>query len=203
MLAGCAAGSPAALPTRCLPALRDEVTIVDSGWHTALALPARELTGGLGIFRRIFPGGSTYVFGFGKRTFMIAPANDLSEWLLGPFPGPGAIQVEALSAPAAIAYASPVRTVTLALQPGEVPHLAGAIWAGIDHDRAGQPTRIAARPWHGTLFYASTHGYGMAYTCNAWTAAMLHAAGVPIDASGVVLAGQVMHRVGRVAECGR
>ncbi len=131
---------------------------------------------------------------------MIAPAREIGEWLLGPFPGPGAIQVEALSAPAAIAYGSSARTVTLALRPGEAARLADTIWTGIRHDAAGQPIRIAARPWHGTLFYASVRGYDLSYTCNAWTATMLNSAGVPINPSGIVLSGQLMRRVGRLPE---
>ncbi len=46
--------------------------------------------------------------------------------------------------------------------------LADATLAGIRHERDGQPLRIAATPWHGTLFYASVHGYGLGYTCNEW-----------------------------------
>lgn len=200
-LGGCAIPPRLGMPRQCSSPMQDEVTVVDQGWHTSLALPARELTGRLGIFRRIFPGASTYVFGFGKRTFMIAPADELGEWLLGPFPGPGAVQVEALSAPAWIAYAPPVRTVTLALGPGEAQDIADAIWAGIRHDHSGKPMRIAAHPWHGTLFYASTRGYDLGYTCNTWTAMMLHQAGVPIETQGVVLAGQVMGDIDRSAGC--
>ena len=52
-LAGCAdpalPGCPGELPAPL------SVQVVDHGWHTDLALPADGLTGGIGVFRRIFP----------------------------------------------------------------------------------------------------------------------------------------------------
>ncbi|WP_171033990.1 DUF2459 domain-containing protein [Lichenicoccus roseus] len=178
-----------------LPPDQDQVTVIDQGWHTSIALPARELSGGLAVYRRIFPGAAYFVFGFGKRTFMIAPVEEPGEWLLGPFPGPGAIQVEGLSAPASVAYLPPVTTVTLPLPADGAHRIAEAIWDSLRHEADGMPVSIAARPWHGTLFYATTASYGLDHTCNAWTMEMLQRGGALATAGSVVLASQVMYRV--------
>lgn len=62
------------------------VTLIDRGWHVEIALPAEALTGGLAVFRDVFPGARAVAFGYGKRTFFTAKTDSLSEYLLGPFP---------------------------------------------------------------------------------------------------------------------
>jgi hypothetical protein len=47
--------------------------------------------------------------------------------------------------------------------------------------------RIAPGPYPESAFYASSGTYSLDYTCNTWTATALKAAGLPIQASGVVL----------------
>ncbi len=66
--------------------------------------PADEAAGGLAVFRTIFPGAKTLMFGFGKRTFMIAPVHSMADLIIGPFPGNAAIQVSAVSVTAARAF---------------------------------------------------------------------------------------------------
>src|SRR4029077_9064348 len=93
----------------------DTVTLLDHGWHTDIGIPAEELSGPLSVFRTIFPGVKTLVFSYGKRTFLMAPANDWSEYVLGPLPGPAAIMVTGLSGSAELAYGT---------DPGLLPPLA-------------------------------------------------------------------------------
>ncbi len=130
------------------------------------------------------------MFGYGKRTFMIAPAHTIGEWIIGPFPGPAAIEVSAVTTDAATAYGAD-HVLTLGLPPGGGARLSAYLWQALALDRAGRPIRIADGNWPGSLFYAAAQPYALSHTCNRWTAAALAAAGLPVDPNGVIFAGQV------------
>ena len=190
-LAACASPPP-------LPAARQgdgaTVSVIDHGWHTDLALPADEAQGKLRVFRAMFPGAKTLVFGFGKRTFMIAPAHSVWDYVIGPIPGDAAVQVSALSTTAAAAYPD-LEVATVALPPGGARAISDFIWSTIAHDAAGRPRLLNAGPWPGSLFYVSRTGYSLAYTCNTWTATALERAGLPVEAGDIHLAGSLMERL--------
>ena len=163
------------------------------GWHADLAVPAGELAGGLAVFRRVFPGARTVVFGYGKRTFMTARADRLSEYLLGPLPGPAVIEAFGLSATAEQAF-GPSDRVTLALPAGGADALSAFVWGDLDRDGQGRPRLVGPGAFAGSLFYAARSGYGLGHTCNTWVAQALHAARLPVRAEGVVFSGQAMGR---------
>ena len=176
------------------------VSLVDRGWHVEIGLDAADLTGGLAVFRQIFPGARALVFGYGKRTFFTARTDSLSEYLLGPVPGPAAIQVTALSVPPSAAY--PARdTAVMALPPGGGARIAASLWEDFARDASGGPRLIGPGPFPGSLFYAARSGYSLGHTCNTWVAELLHAGGLPVRGDGVVLSGQVMARAVRGGAC--
>ena len=196
LLGGCAvpiapACSPVAARTGAV------AWLVDQGWHTEIGLAADELTGPLGVFRTTFPGARVLMFGFGKRTFITARVTSLSELLLGPVPGPGAIEVVGLRVRPQDAYASPVEMVTLPI--GGAARLSAFLWAAIGKDRAGGARLIAPGLFPGSLFYAASRRYSLTYTCNTWTADALAAAGVPMAADGVILPGSLMRQTAGLA----
>ncbi|MCB8876110.1 DUF2459 domain-containing protein [Acidisoma silvae] len=166
------------------------VSLVTHGWHTDIALPAAEATGRLAAFRAVFPGARTLVFGYGKRTFMIAPAHTIGEWIIGPFPGPAAIEVSAISGDAAAAYGA-AHVLTLPLPPGGAEGLSDFLWAAIAKTPAGAPAYIAVGNWPGSQFYDAAQDYGLTHTCNRWSAEALAAGGVPVSPAGVVFSGSL------------
>jgi hypothetical protein len=166
------------------------VALVTHGWHTDIALPATEATGRLAWFRTRFPGADVLVFGYGKRTFMIAPAHTLGEWIIGPVPGPAAIEVSAIRADAATAYGAS-HVMTLSLPPGGASRLATFLWQSFAKDDAGNPRLIAPGNWPGSLFYAASSGYSLGHTCSTWSAQALQAASLPINPGGVIFASQI------------
>jgi hypothetical protein len=176
-----------------MPSSRDTVTLLDHGWHTDIGVPADELSGPLTVFRDIFPGARSMVFSFGKKTFLMAPAHDWSEYLLGPVPGPAAIMVTGLSVPSENAYGGDPALV-LHLPNGGAARLSDFIWREILQDRTGKPRLIDRGAFDGSLFYAATEGYALNHTCNTWSALALAAAGLDINPSGVVFASQIMAR---------
>ena len=176
------------------------VTVIDHGWHTDIGIPAGELSGPLAVFRAIFPGARAFVFSYGKRTFITAPADDWAEYVLGPIPGPAAILVTGLGVQPDVAYQSG-EAIVLPITEGGAAALSAFIWRALAKDPAGHPKLIERGPFEGSLFYGASATYTLAHTCNAWSAEALAAAGVPITADGVVLAHQVMDRVRQVALC--
>src|SRR5258708_7785642 len=176
LLAGCAYPE---LPT-CNPAENGAPVawVVDHGWHTEIGLPAEQVTGPLAIYRSIFPGVRTLMFGFGKRTFITAKVQTASELIMGPLPGPAVIQVTGLSVPPGQAYAG--RTIRLALPPGGSKRLSEFLWNAIGQAASGGPRLGADRLFPGTLFYAASRRYNLTYTCNTFTADALQQAWLPV-----------------------
>ena len=195
LLSACAASRP--LPCDASRSQGPAAWLIDQGWHTEIGLPARELSGPLAGFRRVFPGATVLMFGFGKRTWMTARVETPSELLMGPFPGPGAIQVVGLRVPPAEAYPAG-EAIRLALRPEQLARLSDFVWNEIGKTRTGQARLISAGLFPGSLFYAARRGYGPGFTCNSWTAQALQSAGLPVSPRGVVFSGGVLEQAARL-----
>ncbi|MBV9654226.1 MAG: DUF2459 domain-containing protein [Acetobacteraceae bacterium] len=198
-LAGCSA--QAALPACGPDATRGAdgvMWVMRQGWHTEVGLPVAEIAGPLGVFRSVFPGVRVLMFGFGKRTFFTAKVETASELVMGPFPGPSAVQVTGLGVDPPDAYDGPV--VALALPPGGAARLSAFLWSIIEKGRTGEPRLIAPGLFPGSLFYAGAREYRLGFNCNTFTAAAVEAAGLRASPSGVVWAGGAMNAA---AETGR
>jgi len=187
-----------------LPPAGDVVYVVDEGWHAEIGMPVGELDKDLAFYRKSFPEARVLMFGYGKRTFFTAPPETVSEYLLGPFPGPAAIQVVGLRVTPVEAY-PPGNTVTLTLPPGGSQALSAYIWKELAKDSSGKPFVIAHSSNPEGLFYAAQSEYNLFHTCNTWTAEALHDAGLPISGNTVILSGQGMSRIKDVAasQCAR
>ncbi len=133
--------------------------VVRQGWHTEIALPTEEITGPLVVFRDVFPDARVLVFGFGKRTFITAKVETPAELLMGPLPGPSAVQVTALSVDPERAYDGPVTELTL--PPGGAARLSAYLWNAIGKTKAGELRLIAEGLFPGSLFYAGSRRYDL------------------------------------------
>lgn len=185
-LAGCG-GVPAPSGTKTI-ASGDTVSLITHGWHTDIGLPATEAQGPLASFRRLFPGAKTLVFGYGKRTFMIAPAHSIGEWMIGPFPGPAAIEVSAIGTDAVTGYGA-AHVQTLRLPPGGAARLSEFLWQAFAPGPDGAPRYIAQGNFPGSLFYQARSRYGLRHTCNTWSAEALSAGGLPVHPAGIIFSG--------------
>jgi len=190
LLAGCAVSVP---PQSCIPAAPMTLFVVDRGWHTELGIPVEALSGPAEWFRTAFPGARTLMVGYGKKTFITAPADNISEYILGPLPGPAVIQISALNVSPDQVYPRS-SMVALSLSTEGAAALSRTLWADLVLNDAGHPYLVTAATGNTSLFYQAVSYYNFGHTCNAWTAELLHAAGEPVTPDGVVLASQVMHR---------
>lgn len=184
----------------CLASAGGEAAwVVDHGWHTEVGIPAEQATGPLAAFRDVFPGAAVLAFGFGKRTFFIAKASTISEYVLGPFPGPGAVQVVGLAGPPAAAYRTPV--ITLRLPPGGAERLSAFLWGSIEPALGGGPRLIADGLFPGSAFYAARREYSLAYTCNTWALDALATAGLPVTPDASLASGTMRAVAGISGAC--
>lgn len=190
-LAGCAALPPPDPGPRIA-----EIAVVDRGWHTDIALPV----GALPLHPRLaglasgFPGIRTMVLGFGDRGWLLDHDRSPLALLRALLPGPGAILVTALSTAPEAAF-GPGHVVRLPLTAGQMGKLQDFLAGSLDpqwRQPDGRWRALADGPYPGSVFQASPVIYSAGYTCNTWTAHALAAAGLPVDATGVVLAEQVM-----------
>ena len=76
-----------------------------------------------------------------------------------------------------------------------VQRLSQFLWDHLVSEGNGTPRRIGAGPYPKSIFYASTGTYNLGHTCNTWTAEALRAAGLPVNAAGVVFSGQVLDQL--------
>ena len=183
------------------PATRsaDVIYIVSQGWHLEIGIPVAELDESMSIYREIFPGARVIMFGYGKKTFFVAPAATMNEYMLGPFPGPAAIQVVGLSVTPTEAY-PPADTVMLSLTPHGVQALSAFIWNDLVKDVSGKPQMLAPSNQPNGLFYAAQSEYTLFHTCNTWVADALHDAGLPVSGNNVIFSNQVITRIAEAAE---
>jgi hypothetical protein len=173
--------------------------VIDRGWHTDIGIGVEDMHGPLTTFEQTFPGVRYLVFGFGDRAYLAARHRMLLDMVGALFPGSGAILVTALRAPPGDAFGAE-HVVPLPLSRAQLDRLTSFIWDDLQKDPHGLPILIADGPYPGSLFYASSATYDLAYTCNTWTADALYVAGLPISRDGVVFASQLMSRVRSAAQ---
>jgi len=174
------------------------IYVVGRGWHTDIGLPVDEVTGPLASLEHDFPGIRFMVFCFGERNYLMARTAGPVEMLSALFPSKSAILMTALHAPPAEAFADE-EAVTLRVTREQVDRLAELLWRALEKTADGSAYRLADGPYPGSAFYASNETYHAFYTCNTWTAQLLHDGGLPVDPRGVLFAGQVMRQITRIA----
>ncbi len=184
LLSGCTAPRPPAPPADAL------IYIVGRGWHTDIGLPAAEIAGPLTALERPFPGVRVLTIGFGDRRFLVTGDRSPLSMLKALLPGSGALLVTALATTPQDAFGA-ADVVPLHISPDDMIRLQDRLWSEFQLS-AGQPIRLMSGPYPGSLFYAAAATYSGLYTCNTWTADMARSGGLPLPATGVVFAGQVM-----------
>jgi uncharacterized protein (TIGR02117 family) len=174
------------------PAPRDQtIYLIAGAWHTEIGL-SREAAAALP--RRLtddFPNARYLVFGWGERGYYTARDPGSGDLLRALAPGPSALLVIPLATSPEREFGS-ANVFRLAVSQQGIDSLSEYLWAYVAMDGNETPLRIAAGPEPGSIFYASSRSYSVTRTCNTWTAEALRVAGLPIQADGVIFAGQVL-----------
>lgn len=172
--------------------------VIDRGWHSDIGLPAAEVTEPLASLEGPFPGVRFLVFGFGERTYYMSHRPTSGESLRALLPSKSALLMTALSASPQAAFGAS-HVVRLYVSHAGMANVQAAIWQTLERRPGGKVAPLAPGPYPGSVFYAAHGTYDAFNTCNTWTAAMLHAAGLPVSTAGVMFAGQVMGMARRIA----
>jgi uncharacterized protein (TIGR02117 family) len=187
-IAACSAPGPIPTPDDAV------IYVVQRDWHTDIGLPAEAVAGPLARLENAFPGVRFLTFGFGERQFVVNGDKTFGAMLNALLPSQSALLMTALSATPERAFGSD-NVVTLHISRAGLERIEAAIWQELEASPAGEPTLLAGGPYPGSTFYAARGTYDGFYTCNTWTADVLRAGGLPIPATGVLFAGQVMGMV--------
>lgn len=190
-LSGCA--STAVAPYTGEAPREDLVYLIAGGWHTEIGLSRSAAQSLPPALLDSFPDARYLIFGWGERGYYTSPDPGLGDALRALAPGPAALLVIPLAMPPPEAFGHENVLALPVSSPG-IARLDAYLRADFATDPEGKPLRIGVGSEHGSAFYASTEDYSVARTCNTWTAEALHVAGLPIDASGVVFAWQVLEQ---------
>jgi uncharacterized protein DUF2459 len=164
------------------------VYVIARGWHTDIGLPVDEIAGPLAKLEGGFPGVRVLTFGFGERQFLANRETNFGAMLKALLPSRSLLLVTALRTTPEVAF-GPLNVVVLPLSRAGLERLEASIWQELENPDVGA---LAEGPYPGSVFYAARDTYDGFYTCNTWTAETLRAGGLPMPATGVVFAGQVM-----------
>ena len=164
------------------------VYVIERGWHTDIGLPVEEIAGPLAMLENAFPGVRVLTFGFGERQFLANRENNFGGMLKALLPSRSLLLVTALRTTPEVAF-GPFNVVVLPVSRAGLERLEASIWEELENPGVGG---LAEGPYPGSVFYAARDTYDAFYTCNTWTAETLRAGGLPMPATGMVFAGQVM-----------
>jgi uncharacterized protein (TIGR02117 family) len=170
------------------------IYVVSGGWHTELALPVEALSGPLSALKPEFPGARYLVFGWGARDYYMAQNAGIGDLLRAAAPGPAVMLVIPLQISPEAFFGDSNVFVLPASREG-IQRLSEFLWDYLVNEQQGILDRVGAGPYPQSMFYASTGTYNLGHTCNTWTAEALRIAGLPVNAAGVVFAGQILDQL--------
>lgn len=172
--------------------------VVASGWHTEIGIPADALSAPLASLRSALPDTRYFVFGWGQRDYYMAQQPRFGDLVGAAIPAPSVMLVIPLKQPPP-AFFTGASVFTIAVSQEGIGRLSQFLWDYLEKDLKHLPRRVGDGPYPDTSFYASTGTYSLANTCNTWTAEALRVAGLPVSATGVVFAHQVVDQVRELA----
>jgi uncharacterized protein (TIGR02117 family) len=185
LIAACSAPQPVA------PRGDAVVYVIGRGWHTDIGLPVEEIAGPLASLESAYPGVRFLTFGFGERQFLIDRKETIGAMLNALLPSQSALLMTALRTTPEAAFGDS-NVVALHVSRAGLDRIEASIWHEFELSPAGEVMWLAEGPYEGSSFYAARHTYYGLYTCNTWTANTLRQGGLPVSATGVLFAGQVM-----------
>src|SRR5215472_12116770 len=197
-LAGCSGASPVE-PYTGTASRTELLYVISGGWHTELGLPAGAISGPLAALKSEFPSARYLVFGWGARDYYMARNPGVADMLRALAPGPAVMLIVPLKMPPETFFGAS-NTLIVHVSRDGVERLSELLYNYLAADEDRNPGCIGTGPYPESVFYASTGTYNLSHTCNTWTAEALYAAGLPVNAAGVVFAGQVLDQLSSILE---
>jgi uncharacterized protein (TIGR02117 family) len=175
------------------------VYVTSNGWHTGIVVARTSLHPGSIPEAADFPDAPYLEFGWGDADYYPAPRPTLG-MALGATLGanPAIVHMAGLPAHPGQVHRK-AEVVELALSPDGIHRLVSYLDATFA--RAGARRIPASAPglYSFSRFYPAIGEFNLLNTCNTWTARGLAAAGLPVEASGVVSAEDLMTQLRKIA----
>lgn len=169
--------------------------VIVSDWHSEIGIPADALPWPLASLRKMSPKARYFVFGWGQRDYYMARQPGLRDLVKAVLPSPSVVLVIPLTQPPTAFFTAGSSVFRIPVAQEGIDRLALFLWGYFAKDVQHLPRRVGDGPYPGSSFYASGATYSPFNTCNSWTAAALHVSGLPVSATGVVFAYQVVDEV--------
>ncbi|MGH8258201.1 MAG: DUF2459 domain-containing protein [Steroidobacteraceae bacterium] len=173
------------------------IGVLDAGWHTGLIVPASAL-GPLAPLARHAPRTGYLIFGWGNRRFYTAAHPTLRDAIGALFESRSVVLVQIV--PNAAALTGEGRVSWLCASRDALWRLDAYLSASLSRSD-GALVAAGPGPEPGSRFFASGEHYDLLHMCNTWTLAGLEYAGLPVHASGALLASQVESRIRDLPHC--
>jgi uncharacterized protein (TIGR02117 family) len=172
------------------------IYVIKRSWHTDIGFNAADLHLPLASLRPMLPEASYLLFGFGDRHYFMHQGESIATTIGAAWPGAGLVLMTGLTETPEQAF-SAAGVTRLTLTATQARRLESFVWDTLA-TRDNAATALAAGPYDGSFYYASTTRYSGLHTCNTWTAEGLQAAGLPIRSFGVEFSGQVWRQVHKI-----
>jgi uncharacterized protein (TIGR02117 family) len=194
LLAACLTPVPPASP----PAPDDAsvaLWVLDHGWHTAIVVRRADVN--RAIWREVdeLPAGAFVEVAWGDREFYMATPATLWMAIKAAF-GSGASVIHLASFDAPVDATFPrSRSVEVRVSRRGFEALTRFVADEHERDAEGRAIRLQPGLYGASWFYAARGRYSLSNTCNTWIARALETADLPVTASGVMTAGDVMRQL--------
>jgi uncharacterized protein (TIGR02117 family) len=175
------------------------IFVVNHGWHTGIVLKKADIAPGLLPEAKDLPTGDSLEIGWGDRDFYQTPDAGVGLAIKAAFFSSGSVvHVAAFSGPVEDYFSSAeIYQLTLA----DEGYRRLTLFVSDSFLRPESPTR--EEPRHGlypnSRFYPARGKFHLFRNCNTWVAEALQAAGLPVNPSAVITAGNLSSQVERSA----
>lgn len=150
--------------------------IVREGWHTAIVLPARQLTGPLASIRHMVPQAPFIGIGWGNRRYYRERHPSVLTGLRALFPSRSVLHVTARSRREIDVLSRTRHLYWIGVAAPRWHRLQSFLLQSFTRGPRGAFVIVGPRTRHGN-FFASSKTYDVWHTCNTWTAEALQMVG--------------------------
>jgi uncharacterized protein (TIGR02117 family) len=174
--------------------------IVDHGWHTSIVVRRADVDDARWPELNDFSDATLVEVAWGDRDFYMATSPTSGLAIKATIATSGSVlHVVGLTA-AVTDYFAAGDVVAIRLSRPGLDALADFVHAEYQRDPDGTPLRLGRSLYGSGWFYAARSRYQLFNTCNTWVARALGAAGLAVEAAGVVTASDVMRQVRPLGE---
>ena len=198
MLVGCAGQALDPVAVDPLPLGAHRIFVLGHGFHTGLAVHAREVPETAWPARRDLPNADYLELGWGDREYY--PRERPGVWLAlrALFtPTSSALRVVPVVGPLTSFY-SDSEIIELQVSQAGFQRMVEFVSETHELDANGRAIAISSELHDGSRFYASPRIFHAFENCNVWVARALEAAGLPVDPETAITAGMLLRQLGRL-----